>query len=696
MIKRFSQWVMTNRYLLCVLSFFFSRETWANTLVQADMIELWSPYTFMLGLSLPFIVIPLFFRSNIKQHDFFPLVILLAFLSAYAVYDSLWGQSTTLFLTVVCLSVTLSLWFSFFSLTLPKKITLWFRYFIIFTGCCAALLHVFLPTEYEHIISLTFLVLMAIYQGYLCGNFHSTNKFLMKLAYASIPLCFLLNVTLFFWGYSEKSIWEASVAVSVLSIILLCGSIIFFFEKIKSALHAGGKNQSVNSIEHMQDPITDLPTTKHVIDCFQQCIVNEGNKKYAAVVFKPVNFPQVNSVLGHHNSDLLLLQFAYSVKSALQEHNALISFSAESPVHIARLQGLHFVAILDVASSEHDDRLLIKQLCDLLSQSVPKAMSFKSYSLNFELAIGIAIQGEHGKNAVELIANAEDALLFGEKNQLKLNYFDSQLHVFSQQQLVQMEQFKTDIVAENLHFYMQPQVNMKKKEIKGFNALVHWYNNSETPISLDDFVELAELSGDIYSFTIQHLSYAITMLESLKTLSANSQVSVRLASHHNLDDGTVEFIEKQLERYDIQPSQLVIEIPELLILEHKAKTKAFIDQLNALSISITIADFSGSFDVLKYLRKLQVNQVKINCKLLSDAPSNAIEKAIVNALLNLCRTMDLIVVGTHIDTNETAKSFVSIGGSIAEGGVISNGIATDELPIWIQRWSTMYAQDKPK
>ena len=446
---------------------------------------------------------------------------------------------------------------------------------------------------------------------------------------------------------------------------------------------------------YTHDITTNLPTAQHALKMFEKALKVDVNKKLAAIVFKPVNFQQVNAVLGHHNSDILLLQLAYCLKTATAANHHLLNFDSSSdPVKLARLQGLDFLVVFDLSTSTHDAKSVIDNLCHQLTKAVPDAMSFKSFSLNFDLAFGVSISGENGHNVNEIVSHATDALLEAEANNKIIQYFDNKSVLYTEKQLALMDQLRQDILAQNLHWYVQPQVNVSNNKIVGFALKVHWYKNDEAPLELVDFISLAEHSGEVYSLTKQMFKQAFNILSTLHKLGIHQKVSVSLFSKNLLEPDLVDFIEQQLNSYNISGKYLMIELNEQVMLSACQRAKNTIDQLKSLDLTIAISDFSGSYESLRYLRKMAIHQVKINCQKLGERDGNRADSAILNALITLTRSMKIPLVGTHIDKSETVNAYIAIGGSLAQGNVINKGVVPDELEIWLKRWFSQHPESK--
>lgn len=443
------------------------------------------------------------------------------------------------------------------------------------------------------------------------------------------------------------------------------------------------------------DSSTNLPTSPQALRQLDQLIINNPDKRYAVLTFKPLNFEQVNSVLGHHNSDILLLQLAYCLQQKLESNEALHNFNESLPAcRIARLQGLHFVVVLDLSLTEHPDNSVIDQLRKQLTLAVPKAMTFKSYSLNFDLVFGAALVGQHGYSAAEVISHAVDALLIAEQQQIPLSYYDNKQTLYTEKQLLQMEKLKQAIQEGHLHYFLQPQVVKSEQRFIGLTLKAHWYANKDKPLLLEDFLDVAEQSGEIFMLFRQMVNVALEGHSVLSALNVNQPIAIPVVSEALLEPDIIEYLEQKLKKKDINPDNIFIDIDESILLSAPKKASAFIHQLTHAGVQVAISQFTGSFEALRYLRKLSISRVKIGCAGLVDNDEKNAEKVITNALLSLCKTMNLTLVGTEINTPPTERIFSSIGGAIMQGNAVDHGVVIDELEVWVKKWG--YNQPSPQ
>ncbi len=537
-------------------------------------------------------------------------------------------------------------------------------------------------------------------QCYNSLSFSLVEKHLQQMR--KIVRFFPLTACLFFTSFSasaEQQLFSSSNSILTFALGSSLPILIFLVWRFFKGNPPQTKEYIISKEElfnYTHDLTTNLPTAQYALKQFKQMLQGAKHNRMAAIVFKPINFRQVNTVLGHHNSDILLLQLAYCLQKTIADNQSLLSFDHNpKPVRLARLQGLDFLVVFDLSTSKHDAKHVIDNLCLQLANAVPDAMSFKSFSLNFELAFGVAISDEHGKSVNEIVSHATDALLKAESKEQTIQYFDNSAVLYTEQQLALMECLRQDIIGEDLRWYLQPQVNVNDNSIVGFELKVHWYNDDDEPLELPDFIDLAEHSGEVYCLTKQMFKQAFKALFTLHKMGVYQRVSVSLSSKNLLEPDLVDFIEQQMQNFNIAGKYLMIELNEQVMLSACQRAKRTIDQLKSLDVTIAIANFSGSYESLRYLRKMAIHQVKINCQQLGVSDGSSADKAIMNALITLTRSMQIPLIGTHIDKHETVNLYMAMGGELVQGDIINRGVVPDEIEIWLKRWFTQHPEANP-
>lgn len=447
-------------------------------------------------------------------------------------------------------------------------------------------------------------------------------------------------------------------------------------------------DEQIFSFTH--DPATNLPSYQQAILRFEQLSFQNQLTDFAVVVVKPKNFADVNRVLGHQNSDLLLLQLAYCLKREVADLKYLMNFDfSDINAKLARLPSLHFMLAIDLNKIEHSKEIVVDQLCRQLASAVPPAMSFKSFSLRFELACGVAYTNDHGQTLAEVIAHAGDAVMEAQRKQVLWAEFNAQVALHSDQQLQRMERLKLDIEQDKIHWQLLPQIDLGNHQIRGFTLAANWHYNGKD-LALNEFIEVAEQSGEIYSLMKKMIVQAFKALFELRKLNVYQPIGIPVLSDKLLEPDLAEFIEQQIATYNISAKYLVVQLSEPVMQVACEQAKHLIDQLKTLEVGICIAEFDGSYESLRYIRKLSVDQVNISCQPLCMAEAGSAEKAIVNSLVSLARTMKLAFVGSHVNSKQGLTHYSAMGGQVVEGSALSPAINVGEIATWTETWFKRY------
>ena len=448
---------------------------------------------------------------------------------------------------------------------------------------------------------------------------------------------------------------------------------------------------------YTHDSTTSLPTAQQALNKFSYAMKSVTGQRFAAIVFKPINFQQVNKLLGSQNSDLLLLQLAYRLQQQVMNNINLLSFDIiPNPVRIARLQGLQFLVVYNLTSNHFDDESVLNNLCQQLNSATPQGISLQNFALNFDLTFGLAISGLHGNSAPEVVANARDAMLAGIKAKKTINYFNTKSILYNQDQLNRMEAVYQDISNEKLSFYLQPQVNINNYHIIGFQLRVHWHEKGvNKPQELFDFTELAEKSGSLHKLTKNMLKQAFITLKKIHSIGVYQRVSVTFASESSFETDLVDYIEKQLSLHEIAGKYLMIEFNEHIMINASRRVKSIIDQLKSLDVNISIDNFSGSYESLRYIRKMAVHELKVMCQDLTNDGENRVDKAMTNALVTLSQSMKVPLIGTEINRHEALQAFTAMGGELIQGEIIHAGLMPNNIESWLEQWYLQHPKSIP-
>ncbi len=441
-------------------------------------------------------------------------------------------------------------------------------------------------------------------------------------------------------------------------------------------------DETTSEEEVSRDLVTNLPLMQRGVAALSAFIKAKGADNVAVIAFKPVNFEQMNNVLGHKNADLLLLQFAYKMQLGLSDNKLLLNLgTASKPIKLCRLQGLDFAVFVDKSVFEHPENFIIDDLCQTLIKTVPQAISVKNCSLNFDLVLGVST-GSAQHHANQLITEACDALIQAERLGQTKCYYEQRHVLHGEMRLAHMEKLRNYQQTGKLESLVLPQVSCSKDTVVGFEMALDWQTYFGNAMSKEEFEEMAAFSNVIYPLTKMLIKDAFSVLKIANSQKLSATVSVNLNSSVLLEAELADYIETQAEQHGVAINQLIIELNEKVLLSSAFRARMMIDQLKALGIKIAVDEFSGSYEALKYLRRAAVHQVKIDCSHIDDTAGYRVDKTIVNALINLIRKMDIMVVGTGMDRLSIKENYEAIGGDVAQGKLVHRGLKKEQVLDW--------------
>jgi EAL domain-containing protein (putative c-di-GMP-specific phosphodiesterase class I) len=244
-------------------------------------------------------------------------------------------------------------------------------------------------------------------------------------------------------------------------------------------------------------------------------------------------------------------------------------------------------------------------------------------------------------------------------------------------------QLRQAIAADTLHLHVQPKILLATGEVAGTEALVRWTHPELGAIPPDEFIPLAERSGLIRPLTRLVLNKAVSACAAWQTRAPGVGVAVNLSVKSLGDDSLIEQIDKVLNRYRLDPQLLTLEITESSIMSDPAKTMHLLHQLRTRGIGLSIDDFGTGYSSLSYLRRLPVNEVKIDKSFVTTIDRDPDNAAIARSIIDLARSLGLTVVAEGIENSEAADVLGHLGCGFGQGYFFSRPVPVPDFVSWL-------------
>jgi diguanylate cyclase (GGDEF)-like protein/PAS domain S-box-containing protein len=371
-------------------------------------------------------------------------------------------------------------------------------------------------------------------------------------------------------------------------------------------------------------------------------------------------FQTVNDALGHTAGDELLRQVGNRLAALVQGNDTLAHLSADE---FALL--LHGYGDREVASS-HALRLA-SQIHARLDE--PFDLGTRT-GIQISCCIGVTPVWLHaGDNPGEALRRADTALHRAKSlgtGQTAL--FDASMEALIRRRFAIEQDLRRGLAAGELRLYLQPQVTAHG-DIAAAEALLRWQHPQQGLLAPGQFIPVAEESELIVELGRWVLGAACALLGQLHQLGRRLPIAVNISPRHFHQPDFVAEVQQTLQSHMAQAQDLVIEITEGTLLEHSDSVVQKMAALHALGVRFSLDDFGTGYSSLAYLKRLPIDEIKIDRSFVQDAPNDPNDAALVEAMLSVARHLRLRVVAEGVETREQAD-FLNARAEVLQQGYL--------------------------
>lgn len=423
----------------------------------------------------------------------------------------------------------------------------------------------------------------------------------------------------------------------------------------------------------LHDNLTKLPNRLLLEDRLEHAIGRATrNDSSLAVLFIDLDgFKVVNDVYGHPVGDGLLLQVARRLAGNIRSGDTL-----------ARLGGDEFVVLADI-----DDPSDAARLAEKLLHHAAQPMAIEHGEINITASIGVAIFDADGKNARELLTNA-DAAMYSAKEQGRNGYclFEPSMNDGAHEQLALTQDLRRALSLGQLSLDYQVKLCAPSGPMVGVEALLRWRHPRHGLVPPERFIPLAEKSGLILEIGRWVLDEACRQLAEWHALGHDiPSVSVNLSATQFRSPGLFGKIEDAVSSHGIAPSSLVLEITESTAMHDPEASLAILQKLAAMGVRISIDDFGTGYSSLLYLKRLPASELKIDRAFVKDLVRDGEDAAIVSAIIALGRTLNLAVIAEGVETEQQQSLLTELGCTSLQGFHLGRPCPPSELVAGLAR-----------
>tara|TARA_R110002126_G_scaffold172606_11_gene321383 strand:+ start:473 stop:1978 length:1506 start_codon:yes stop_codon:yes gene_type:complete len=483
-------------------------------------------------------------------------------------------------------------------------------------------------------------------------------------------------------GQAEPTLPEALMLMLLLLLLVLA---LVYIVILKVQLKRSQKPKAnLQGFYSLHDDISGFPNKYALQRQLDTILKAAPEQQFALILLKVEQFDQINQLLGHSNSNLILAQIAQRINDQLVDESKILTFEyrQQQPVRVCHLSGVDFAIWLDVGHQSARAEFLAKQL----QQNVPQPMLVHGCAIDYRLGVGIALYPDHSTQLNELLERAYLALQHHQWQRGESTLFSPDMINYTAEKLALMAELRQAIDNEQLVLFVQPQMAMKHRQVLAAEVLIRWRHPKKGLLAPEDFLALAEEMGVIYPLSQWILEEAVKTIASLTEQNLVSRIAVNISSKELLQDELVDELELLFEKYQVKPQLLMLEISEKALLADPSRTMAMMQRLHHLGVELALDDFGTGFSSLAYLRRLPVKYVKVDCSFISDLHKTEAHLAITGAIIDMARNLGLGVIAEGVEGAEVEDKLLRMGCNRGQGFWYSQPFELSGFPAWLRQW----------
>jgi diguanylate cyclase (GGDEF)-like protein/PAS domain S-box-containing protein len=415
------------------------------------------------------------------------------------------------------------------------------------------------------------------------------------------------------------------------------------------------------------DALTGVPNRALLADRLEQGIARARRASlHMAVLAVDIDrFKLVNDVFGFDAGDELLKVITARLSALVGEGDT-----------VARVGNDEFVVVLHNIAQPPD----VVATVNRIMTSISRPIILRGEEIVLSLAVGITLFPEDGADADTLIQNAHIALGKA-KTQGKNNFqfYTPGIMKKASEILVMEKRLSSALKKEEYRVYYQPYVDMTTKRVGGAEALIKWKSDKHGLVSPAKFIPLLEDSGMIVDVGEWVLRTACRQIKEWDRGKSMFPVAVNLSSLQFRNKYLVEMVENTIKEAGVDPGSLTLEVTEGIFMHDLDYTSEVLERLKGLGVSISVDDFGTGYSSLSYLKRLPVDNVKIDMSFVKDITTDPDAASLVMAITSLARSLNLKTIAEGVETEEQWKILRLLRCDMGQGFYFSPALSPKEF-----------------
>ncbi len=421
------------------------------------------------------------------------------------------------------------------------------------------------------------------------------------------------------------------------------------------------------------DPLTQLPNRRLLLDRLGQALAASSRSgRHGAVLYLDLdNFKTLNDTRGHDIGDLLLIEVARRLHDAIREGDTL-----------SRLGGDEFIVVLENLSTEANEAAAqAESVGEKVWQALGSPYELDGKAFHGAASLGIALFHGHDESLEALLKQADLALYRAKDSGRNcLRFFDPDMQSSLEVRNTLEADLRLALQRGQLQLYYQAQIDHARRVI-GAEALLRWQHPERGLIAPGEFLALAEETGLILPIAHWVLETACAQLKTWAAHPATRELrlAINISARQFRQTSFIDEVKQVLERTQVDSKYLKFELTERLIVHNVADSIAKIEALQTLGIGCSMDNFGTGYSSLSDLKRLPLEQLKIDRCFVGDLANDSHNAAIVQTIITMGQTLGMNVIAEGVETEAQLECLNHYDCASYQGHVFSQAVPLAEF-----------------
>ena len=425
------------------------------------------------------------------------------------------------------------------------------------------------------------------------------------------------------------------------------------------------------------DRLTGLPNRAQFREKLKAALQTEAPETHpvAVIVLDLDRLKHINDVLGYGFGDKVIQTVAERLNQLFQDPASMV----------ARMGGGQF-AVMYVGLGATEALEQTRRVHAALEAPV----NIDGQTVDLRAGMGIALWPEHPGDVDVLIGHAEVAMYAAKRKSTEVQIYDPAFDSGSALTLSMLSELRQAIEQNELRLFLQPKIDLKNHRVIAAEALVRWEHPTRGLVPPMQFIPFAEQTGFVRHLTLWVLEETAKQWHGLQNAQGQLRIAINLSTRDLMDQEFPEKLEKILSQYAVPREGFCLEITESAIMDDPARAEETLNQLSDAGYKLSIDDFGTGYSSLAYLKRLPVNELKIDKSFVMGMENDESDAKIVKSTIDLAHNLGLSVVAEGIENQQVYNLLSALQCDEGQGYFMSKPMPSSDFVAWRNRWESQH------